>query len=285
MHGGKRFLVILLSFCSYVSSNATERKLYYGQNFYNRIEDLSNTGQLKHELYNILNSYHISEPTTEDIIVKKCPNEKNCWRHQFKTYKEARQFLFGDLYLEHDSDGPYVKGVYCNYKYRNQDFPKGDGLGENKIPAVNIINTEHSWPQSKFNPKEPKKLQKSDLFILFPASREANSLRSNLDFQELDTIEDSVCNESAKGFAKFMDGKFFEPPAEHKGNVARALFYFSVRYRMPIADSVENTLRLWHINDPVDTLEYTRNEKIFTFQKVRNPFIDHEWLVNFINNF
>ena len=35
----------------------------------------------------------------------------------------------------------------------------------------------------------------------------------------------------------------FEPPAEHKGNVARAIFYFSVRYKMKVTPTQEAFLK------------------------------------------
>ncbi len=41
-----------------------------------------------------------------------------------------------------------------------------------------------------------------------------------------------------------------------------------------------NVRRLWHDNDPVDTIETQRNNVIYTdWQHNRNPFIDHpEWV-------
>ena len=72
---------------------------------------------------------------------------------------------------------------------------------------------------------------------------------------------------------------------EHKGNVARALFYFSVRYKMPINADEEEVLRRWHALDPVDADEIQRNEIVFETQRNRNPFIDMPELANYIKNF
>ncbi|MCB0391354.1 MAG: endonuclease [Bdellovibrionales bacterium] len=277
------FLISFLIFSA--TSKATTQHNYYGQDFYNDVDEFSNKKTLKKELNKILKNAHIHSEGSADIIVNKCPNNKNCYTHKLYTYKEARKFLFGTLYLDEDAHGTYIKGVYCNYKYREKDFPKNAGIGKGKLPSAKVLNTEHTWPQSKFNPNESQSLQKADLHILFPASPRANSLRSNLDFQQLSQVSQNICNDSGKGYINYAEGNYFEPPEEHKGNVARALFYFSVRYQLPIVDHVENTLRLWHINDPIDQDETNRHQQIFEFQKVRNPFIDHPWLVNYINDF
>ena len=81
--------------------------------------------------------------------------------------------------------------------------------------------------------------------------------------------------------AKFI----LNPPIEHRGNVARALFYFSVRYGMSISAVEESSLRSWHMEDPVDEAELERHEQIFSIQRVRNPFIDFPELVEDIDNF
>jgi len=124
------------------------------------------------------------------------------------------------------------------------------------------------------------------LHNLFPVSSSANGIRGNIDFGYVDHKTYAPCAESKKGFSK--DGgsqKYFEPPDVHKGNVARALFYFSIRYLISINDEEENTLRLWNKLDPVDDTEKEHNERIYEFQKDRNPFVDFPDLVDSISNF
>ena len=77
----------------------------------------------------------------------------------------------------------------------------------------------------------------------------------------------------------------FEPPANHKGNVARALFYFSLRYDLRIKPYEEMVLRQWNILDPVDSEEVRRNTLIEKIQGNRNPFVDDSELVNLISDF
>ncbi len=96
-----------------------------------------------------------------------------------------------------------------------------------------------------------------------------------------------------------------------RGDVARALFYADVRYEgglhgvtgfwepdLILCDSqslISNSitganetvaymgllwvLLEWHYDDPVDQLERSRNDVVYSFQGNRNPFIDHpEWV-------
>lgn len=90
--------------------------------------------------------------------------------------------------------------------------------------------------------------------------------------------------QSKRGFNSFKE-HCFEPPQQHKGNVARALFYFSIRYQMPIDDNQESYLRSWHNEDPIDQNEIDRNDKIKSFQNISNPFIEKPDLVDLIQNF
>jgi endonuclease I len=78
---------------------------------------------------------------------------------------------------------------------------------------------------------------------------------------------------------------FFEPPAGHKGNVARALFYFATRYRVKMSETQEFYLRKWNKMDPPDDMEIKRNQRIYELSGVRNPYIDHPEYVDLIPSF
>jgi endonuclease I len=67
--------------------------------------------------------------------------------------------------------------------------------------------------------------------------------------------------------------------------MARAMFYMSVRYWMPLDDDMEEDLRVWNVLDPVDDSERERNERIKAIQGNRNPFIDDPELVDQITDF
>ena len=45
---------------------------------------------------------------------------------------------------------------------------------------------------------------------------------------------------------------------------------------------VRSTLLEWHAQDPVDDFELNRNNVIYSYQRNRNPFIDHPELVDYL---
>ena len=75
------------------------------------------------------------------------------------------------------------------------------------------------------------------------------------------------------------------PPRTHKGDAARAIFYMSVRYWMPIPNAMEADLPDWHRADPPTGEERTRNGKIEKLQGNRKPFVDHPEFVDEIGDF
>ncbi len=79
----------------------------------------------------------------------------------------------------------------------------------------------------------------------------------------------------------------FEPRDDHTGDVARAMFYMSTRYWMPIPAAMEVDLRAWHTQDPADAAEIARNDRIEAVpnQNNRNPFVDFPNLVGQISDF
>ena len=235
---------------------------------------------LKEKLFVLMASKHIYKNGKDDEIANFCSGSGKCYEHKSLGYSGARKVLFGKLHLEEDADGYYIKDVYCRKKITRRE----SRVGPNIIPKNSVINCEHTWPQSKFNKSFPKGLQKSDLHHLFPTDSKANSIRGNNSFADVDGDELRDCDGSYYGVEKWQGGNF-EPPVEHKGNVARALFYFSVRYKIQISRYEEEYLRRWHQLDPVDEDERERNDVIHTVQGNRNPFIDYPKLVDQISNF
>lgn len=234
----------------------------------------------------------------KDVIVLK--SGESCLTPIVFTYRAARRLLFGKLHLKKDEQGYVVRDVYCQKYYRQEDFGSSDGPGEYKIPFHQILNAEHTWPQSRFNFHMTDRqlvAMKTDLHHLFPSDSLHNSTRGNFQFGEVAGEENELsCAGNRRGQAELNDdlkkkgfteseATYYEPPDAHKGNVARALFYFSVRYKAPIAPLEEAFLRQWHKQDPVDEFEYQRNAEIYKLQGTRNPFIDFEGLVETISDF
>jgi len=236
--------------------------------------------QLKDKIFILLSSKHMFKSGRDDVIAPHCSGNDKCYEHKSIGYRGARKVLFGKIHLREDSSGYYVQDVYCRKKItRNVTH-----VGPNIIPNNNVVNCEHTWPQSRFNRSFPKNLQKSDLHHLYPTDSRANSTRGNNEFAEVDGDRLDNCDGSYYGVEKW-NGDYFEPPNEHKGNVARALFYFSIRYKLKISSTEEEYLKKWHELDPVDANELERNNIIHSVQGNRNPFIDYPELVSRIRDF
>ena len=199
-------------------------------------------------------------------------------------YDGARKIMFGQLFLKNDPTGYYIEDVYCQKKLGAQA-----GVGPGVIPKADQLNCEHTWPQSKFTAAFATETQKSDLHHLYPVDSKANSIRGNMDFTDVshdtgDLTKDN-CSVSKFGSSVAGHGNGFEPPLTHRGNVARSIFYFAVRYKMQIPPNEEETLRRWNDLDPVDQNEMDRNDAIEKVQGNRNPFIDFPTLANDISKF
>lgn len=266
------------------------------------VKDLRSTLNL------VLSGGHIAKKSQPDSIVASCAQTQNsnCTEHKVLGYKKAREILFGDIHLQftQTEDIPeqpevgkefFIKDIYCLKNFTNKDMPETAQIGPNLIPEHTIMNTEHVWPKSRFKNNVEKEtgaldgMKESDLHILYPSDSKTNALRSNYEFAEVGLVKQlSHCNQEARlGYISENepDKLYFEPPKESKGNVARSLFYFSIRYNVPINEVEETFLRKWHLEDPIDSMEKVRNEVIYKHQKVRNPFIDHPQLVKNIKNF
>ena len=137
-------------------------------------------------------------------------------------------------------------------------------------------NREHVWPQSFLGAEADNYVANvaSDLHNLKPADPYVNSVLRNNKYYDIITNSDS-----------------YEPRDEVKGDVARILFYMAVMYdylhlvnenpglyEMAMLD----VLLDWHVQDEVDDFERHRNDVIYSYQKNRNPFIDHPELVDLI---
>ncbi len=268
------------------SLNLQNPLTYYPQDFYESVASGERDEDLKGWLFAILDSAHLVKAGEHDQLAKSCHSKSRCYQHTALSYTDARKILFGQLHLEKVGNEYAIRDVYCQYLSRESEYesrPPGPG----QIPDPKILNVEHTWPQSRFNPRFSKSMQKSDLHILFPALAAANSARSNFEFNTVVTTLHSPCPvQSRRGYSQSGDRQvYFEPPDDHKGNVARAIFYFAVRYQAAVSPSEEASLRAWHRADPADENERRRNDAIFAEQKVRNPFIDHPELVELIADF
>lgn len=195
-------------------------------------------------------------------------------------YTTARQLMFTQVYrfLNEDTGGYVVQCVYTN----DQAFTPPD-----RDPDDDLINCEHLWPRSRLNPDRGSRLyehQQSDIHHLAPTRPTANSLRGSLKFGEV--VRDRNLDASPSIAGKNTRGdQVFEPQDSTKGDIARALFYMSIRWGLPISADEEDVLRRWHREDAVQAEEYAKNDVIETLQGNRNPFVDCPNLVDRIVDF
>lgn len=213
--------------------------------------------------------------------------------HHPISYDQAQVALLGNVGLIRMNNGSYaIDEVYCSTPYGETHL--GGSVGPGKEPPATIINVEHTVAQSWFKGQSYFNVGKADLHHLYPSDSAANSMRGNFQFGEVAEIKNSprcfdedhhdIPTEAKLGTDS--NGKLvFQPPSKHKGNIARAIFYFSVRYDFPIPAAMEATLRRWNQLDPVDQSEMDRNNAIEKIQGNRNPFIDHPEYVDQITKF
>ena len=193
--------------------------------------------------------------------------------HVALSYHDARDAMFG---ITDDFD-LHAGLLECIYTGRTV-VPDG-------THAPDGFNTEHVWPQSQGAGDEPPR---SDLHHLFTVDAEANTNRASHPFG------DAACGQAPCAWSRggsTLDlgpggtSPRFEVRAERRGDVARAKFYFAVRYELAIPADEERTLRTWHAQDPPDARESARTDAIFALQRNRNPFVDEPTLVDAIDDF
>lgn len=164
------------------------------------------------------------------------------------------KFVNGQGATQNELEGVYTGLVISGYT--------------NRTAAQNMgVNTEHTYPQSMFNSNEP---MRSDIHHLYITKANANTQRSNLPFGEVNSAA------WEEGGSKRGGGKF-EPRDVHKGQVARAMFYFVTRYQNynDFLTSQETVLREWADLFPPTAVDMARNNGAENVQGNRNPYIDY----------
>lgn len=191
-------------------------------------------------------------------------------------YTTARHAMFVDV--ERPIRG---NGVECVYTGRFV------ATGPDAEPDHADVNAEHVWPRSRMHPDEDGPLyehQQSDVHHLYPSDSGANSTRGSLPFGVVVGDRNLDFLPAVEGVDRHGD-RVFEPRDERKGDIARAVLYFSIRWGRGIGPNEEAALRAWVISDPVDDRERQRNALVEQVQGNRNPFVDCPELVPRIADF
>ncbi len=195
-------------------------------------------------------------------------------------YTTARSIMFSEI--ERRENQAMELGIYTIYTNLFTALPP------NTEPDHGDVNCEHTWPRSRLidEDEEPTLYshQQSDLHHLLPARSVINSLRGSDRFGEPAYVMEDQYAPAVSG--QDSDGhNLFSLIEVRRGDVARVIFYMSIRWGLDIIDYEEQTLRSWHLADPVDNWERERNTRIASYQGNRNPFIDCPELVDRIDDF
>ncbi len=196
------------------------------------------------------------------------------------SYSTAR----GKMYNYIDNYDNKVTCVYSGYQ-ESKTYSE-----TNTSTSMANINCEHTVPQSWFSEVE---VMRSDIHHLFPTFMQWNSDRGSDPFAEIPDNQTTkwirgTSSQSAiptTNIAEYSEdnSSAFEPREDHKGNVARAVFYFYTMYPTQAGNITRaanlNTLYEWHKQDPVDDRERERNRRTAVAQGNLNPYIDYPELV------
>lgn len=219
--------------------------------------NLLGQGKFSDTYYNL--TENLSEETLKTVLRLVTGNGFNSL-----GYNIARDSMF--MFIDNkkfNGQGATQNTIECIYTGR-----EAIGYTDRTDCQTNFsFNTEHTFPQSLFSSQEP---MRSDLHHLFPTDDGANNERANNPFGV-------VTNPSWNSGGSLSDGTTFEPRDEYKGAIARALFYFVIRYQnySNFLNSQENILRSWHDAFMPGITEHIRNDDTYILQQNKNPFIDY----------
>lgn len=233
--------------------------------------------ELKTELH-----YIIMQDTTRYLAYGSGIN--HTWNGFYITDRDTTNNLVLDMY---SNALRYFPSNYVELKY--------PGFGKS-------LHIEHSLPKSWWGGHEWAAYK--DLNHLYPSDGSTNTSKSN---NPLGVVTGKIKKNngvSKIGIATYdgYSGNVFEPADEYKGDFARTYFYMATAYEhyknmwdtsnpknmmqnntYPVFKQwAINLLLEWHRQDPVSTKEITRNEKVYSIQGNRNPFIDHPELAEYI---
>ena len=241
----------------------------------------------------VVNEYYVSAENLADNNLKFALNQIIDNHTEF--YYTSTNTDVWDILKETDRDPNNSDNVILIYS----------GVSVNGAQEYNNANgwtREHVWAKSRGDFGTSTGIG-TDVHALRPLDNTMNSARSNRSFNNCNSCEDVTDKwGNTTGSKKDANAWSFEPRDEVKGDVARMIFYMSVRYEgldnypdleltesmLPQSDKeplhgVLFTLLEWHKNDPVDTWEENRNDIIYySYQNNRNPFIDFPELVEHI---
>ena len=233
--------------------------------------------------------------------------------YKIQSYNAAKSIMYSDIDNTALDTTPGIIDVYSQYFVPGEisDGYKEPGDGNKDGYPADYVNCEHSWPQSYYGKSLP---MVSDLHHLQPTLSIPNTFRSTFPFGEasknivytnsggsklsifvrngnlfsIKALKEKVL--AARKLDELDLSKdyigVFEPAEQQKGNTARAMLYFYLRYyNMNIRQGwyekdffwtsrVKTFIKWSEQTDPINDKDIRRNNLIFQVQNNRNPFID-----------
>ncbi|CAL6067530.1 Endonuclease_I [Hexamita inflata] len=198
------------------------------------------------------------------------------------SYDEVRLHMYSSIYNNASNL------VTCVYSGSELYFK----FGSDNPNVSEDLNCEHTVPQSFFNKELP---MRSDLHHLRPTWKIANSGRSNSPFNSINEMSvDKYYGKNKtvttkkptdpENWSKLDGGNAFEVRDMQKGDTARAVAYFFVRYptqagpiTMTFTD-IDNMIK-WDNEHPPTDLQMEYYEKVVEIQRNINPFQEETGLV------
>lgn len=200
-----------------------------------------------------------------------------------RTYSQARNLLYSEI----DVFDGQLETIYTKYKVElaiDPNVPKSFI----DLALEKGINCEHVFPQSQGASQEPAR---ADMYHIYPEKANVNGARSFYPFGEINDsnvnkwyFEDQIVETTPQDSENWARGNssMWEPSDDRKGDVARSVFYFALIYKdvmnQDYFNGMRETLLQWHENDPVDSREAIRSERVRSVQDNYNPFIIDEGL-------
>ncbi|QRM89894.1 T9SS type A sorting domain-containing protein [Lacinutrix sp. WUR7] len=255
-------------------------------------DDATGTGYtLKTQLKIIITNGHVDHGYTNDLYVAYQTSDTDSY------YENDNSVL--DMY----SENPVATDPYNFAHDTNGGSAPGQACGSYSIES-DCYNREHLFPQGFFDSKNP---MRGDIHHVIPTDGRVNGFRNNYPFGNVGTnlvSQSNISNPTRNGsklgnsISPGYSGTVFEPIDEFKGDIARMLLYFAVRYEDNWNDSgwsshtvannplngtsnqfyetwYVNLLYSWHLQDGVSQREIDRNNAAYAYQGNANPFINH----------
>jgi len=222
-------------------------------------------------------------------------------------YNDARDEMYAVGGI--DDVGGRIEAIYTGRTVdaNGSRTPKNNCELADGTPTSCRLNTEHTFARYFLDLALTEGSQdywaaEGDIHHLFPSDEVVNNARWHFDFGNTTCAAEGDCKvdeesllgqrDGITGYANCPTGNLdldhvcvMQVRPARQGDVARGLFYMAVRYDMALEDEMEAALRGWHVADPPDARERSRNDAIDAAQGNRNPFVDRPDLVERITDY